>query len=581
MQPPSGRVAVLLAVLAAVICPGVGAEYIYPGALYPAGCSVPPAATASGRCPDNLSDPDEPFELPQVNISVNLRKFTAIDQKLFTFTATVELIMVWVDDGRTLLDIQLMTANTSRSNSKCGKPCFVGLAAAQACCDGIWLPTLQLDNAETKTVVQESYAIDSDAYRDSITGNSASFVTYIVRLSATFDQNLDFTAFPFDQHALRVSISCTTCDFAPLTSQLVSYAQGGYIHGSPSTPVRAASFGNTNVTLLANAGRPLSAEDSMSVDGQSYPLSSGWQIRFLELFVVTNTDNRALKTKPIASIAEVRSATVNGVVFVIHTARVTRIYYALQTIVPPIILVLSAFTAFLVAKDRFVDRLKALVGLMFPLYIFQFALTAILPGTYTLLAPNYLVFVSLIILLCLILVSAVSFLIVSRKDRFEWKHMMRKGRENWVKRQSHFRSESVRVRYDSSEVTDETLIRATDLRSDSAHAAANGMSSHQEDNVKKMEEGKKDKDDKKDKDKAHDELVEKAIDKLMHKRRSPIRAVKWWWSAMAFSDIRGYREHVALVFETIALTILMLFYIAAVLVIFLRLDHIGHNVNTS
>ena len=45
-----------------------------------------------------------------------------------------------------------------------------------------------------------------------------------------------------------------------------------------------------------------------------------------------------------------------------------RVYYVLQTIVPPIILVLSAFAAFLVAKDKFVDRLKTLVGLMFSLY---------------------------------------------------------------------------------------------------------------------------------------------------------------------------------------------------------------------
>ena len=50
---------------------------------------------------------------------------------------------------------------------------------------------------------------------------------------------------------------------------------------------------------------------------------------------------------------------------------------------------------------------------------------------------------------------------------------------------------------------------------------------------------------------------------------------------MAFSDIKGYREHVALIFEVIALGILMLCYIAAVLVIFLRLDHIGHDSNTS
>ena len=65
--------------------------------------------------------------------------------------------------------------------------------------------------------------------------------------------------------------------------------------------------------------------ESMSVDGRAYPLSSGWQIRFLQLFVVTNVDNRALKTKPTTSLTEgAIGATNSGVVFVIHTSRVTR-----------------------------------------------------------------------------------------------------------------------------------------------------------------------------------------------------------------------------------------------------------------
>lgn len=59
------------------------------------------------------------------------------------------------------------------------------------------------------------------------------------------------------------------------------------------------------------------------------------------------------------------------------------------------------------------------------------------------------------------------------------------------------------------------------------------------------------------------------------------RKAKIRWYAMAFSDVRGYRERVALIFEIITLSILMMLYIAAVLVIFLRLDNIGHNVNTS
>ena len=97
-----------------------------------------------------------------------------------------------------------------------------------------------------------------------------------------------------------------------------------------------------------------------------------------------------------------------------------RLYYALQTVIPPIILVLVAFSSFLVAKEKFVDCLKALVGLMFPLYIFQFSLSATLPQTYTMLAPNYLVFVSIILLLLLIIVAAVSYIIMSRQEHFKW-----------------------------------------------------------------------------------------------------------------------------------------------------------------
>ena len=41
---------------------------------------------------------------------------------------------------------------------------------------------------------------------------------------------------------------------------------------------------------------------------------------------------------------------------------------------------------------------------------------------------------------------------------------MRKGRDNWTKHRSKFRSESIKVRYEGGEAADETLMRATDLR---------------------------------------------------------------------------------------------------------------------
>ena len=50
---------------------------------------------------------------------------------------------------------------------------------------------------------------------------------------------------------------------------------------------------------------------------------------------------------------------------------------------------------------------------------------------------------------------------------FAWRRRqsMRKGRDNWTKHRSKFRSESIKARYEGDEAADETLMRATDLRS--------------------------------------------------------------------------------------------------------------------
>ena len=40
---------------------------------------------------------------------------------------------------------------------------------------------------------------------------------------------------------------------------------------------------------------------------------------------------------------------------------VCRVFYVLQTIIPPILLVMLGFTAFITPKDRFPDRLRTLV----------------------------------------------------------------------------------------------------------------------------------------------------------------------------------------------------------------------------
>lgn len=92
----------------------------------------------------------------------------------------------------------------------------------------------------------------------------------------------------------------------------------------------------------------------------------------------------------------------------------------LQTIVPEILLVLVGFCCFILGKDKFPDRLRALIVLLFPTYAFQYTINGILPKTYGLLAPHYLVFVSMITMVLLIAIASVSYFLVDRQNHVQW-----------------------------------------------------------------------------------------------------------------------------------------------------------------
>ena len=110
-----------------------------------------------------------------------------------------------------------------------------------------------------------------------------------------------------------------------------------------------------------------------------------------------------------------------GVTLILTTACVPlRIYYTLQAIVTIIILAASSFLTFLVSKNQFVDRVKTLASLLVSTYLFRYTLTAIMQKSYILLAPHYLIFCSMVLMLVLILIAAVSAVLVHRQDHFEW-----------------------------------------------------------------------------------------------------------------------------------------------------------------
>lgn len=52
-----------------------------------------------------------------------------------------------------------------------------------------------------------------------------------------------------------------------------------------------------------------------------------------------------------------------------------------------------------------------------------------------------------------------------------------------------------------------------------------------------------------------------------------------WWSALALDGIDGYRQHIASIFECIALSIVLLIYIISVLALFMHTSSDGADPN--
>lgn len=53
-----------------------------------------------------------------------------------------------------------------------------------------------------------------------------------------------------------------------------------------------------------------------------------------------------------------------------------------------------------------------------------------------------------------------------------------------------------------------------------------------------------------------------------------------WWSELALSDLEGYRERVALLWEAVALGLLFCFYLASVVALFAQMSSLGENPRT-
>lgn len=200
----------------------------------------------------------------------------------------------------------------------------------------------------------------------------------------------------------------------------------------------------------------------------------------------------------------------------------------------------------MIPKDKFTDRLKTLAALLIPTYVLQFTIVGILPKTYTLLAPHYLIFVSMVLMLILILIAAVSFVLVDRENHFQWAYDRRRGRALW---------------HNQEQSQSQGKLRTDPENGDHRHA--------QDASSDDLVNGKT----------PYDEAVEAAAERCA-RWPAGFRGLGVWWTKLAKKDVGGYREHIALRWEGCALFVAAAAYVASVLAILLRMLDIGRNNNT-
>jgi hypothetical protein len=71
-------------------------------------------------------------------------------------------------------------------------------------------------------------------------------------------------------------------------------------------------------------------------------------------------------------------------------------------------------------QDKFAERVRLLISVLFPTIVLQFTISNSLPKTYTLLSPQLLAFVSLLELALFTAICCVTNQILNRKEHVAW-----------------------------------------------------------------------------------------------------------------------------------------------------------------
>lgn len=151
-----------------------------------------------------------------VYVTAGLDRLIDVDDQNYRFEAVLFVLLTW-SDPRAMSTMLASTAQSAPgSNTTCVLPCTSLFVYEQdsPCCDGVWLPHLELVNvrgeSQDRIVRYGIQFAPALAVVEGIPPRDPNGVSFWAHVQAEFYTNLNFMAFPFDQQKLVIQFAFGT-----------------------------------------------------------------------------------------------------------------------------------------------------------------------------------------------------------------------------------------------------------------------------------------------------------------------------------------------------------------------------------
>ncbi|KXZ50926.1 hypothetical protein GPECTOR_14g172 [Gonium pectorale] len=331
-----------------------------------------PLPGSDGPLPtDTLTGATTPID---VNTIVLLERVISIDEKANEYSAIWWVILTWPDPtaGAT---VAKATARFMQPEGNCSYTCDSGGLPSMGCCDGIWLPHIELLNL---------MLYDSDQQpRWRINANSTSgTVTWSTRLVGTWYAPLDYRAYPFDhQHMLlELAIADSQSTVAALKWDHVAklnntaHTKGPDVSGWRMVWGKGKIYDSRECFRTANVTQPRYVPASGAAADGTLPAAYR-SVGLPQRYVADNRGKGTTEPHNCGTYPRYDEArALYGPIVLVADVMMKRVasYYVLTNLIPVLLITLVAFVVFFMPQDALGDRMSVVLTMLLSLTAMQF-----------------------------------------------------------------------------------------------------------------------------------------------------------------------------------------------------------------